>query len=374
MQQYEIVKIVAQSGGGVAVITVVDLHGSAPRHLGAKMAVLGEGQAIGTVGGGAVESRAVESARACIEHRRPGGLCVEMTGAQALGAEPICGGTVDLAIEYVADPSFYVAAAERLERGERVVLVSENAQDRGGGGGNARNAGSSGPSVSGGLSLQPPRGCLAVLDSRGKLASGASVDFDGVAVSAVLASGVPETSARDGLFYEPVEPPERLLILGGGHVGLALARFALELGFRVCVGDSRPEFADPGRFPAGVETRCGNFADIVKEYPFGASTYAVVVSPNHAGDLESVRAILGREYRYAGFIGSRRKTRMIMDQVLSEGFDPAKVEALRAPIGADIGAETPEEIAVSILAEIVAVRRNSPAAAVMDAQRARRRA
>ncbi len=86
-----------------------------------------------------------------------------------------------------------------------------------------------------------------------------------------------------------------------------------------------------------------------------------------------MRAILAREYRYAGFIGSRRKTRMILEQAVTDGFPPDMVAALRAPIGADIGAETPAEIAVAILAEIVAVRRGSPAVARMDGERERRR-
>lgn len=349
MYQYEIIKAIAESGGDVATVTVVDLKGSAPRHLGSMMLVLGDGRTLGTVGGGAVEARAVEAARECIAHRHSGSVRVEMTGEQALGSEPICGGSVVLAIEYVADPSLYATAAALLDRGERIVFVND--------GGN-----------------------VAVLNARGELAGGANPHgartraFDRSTILAVLESGEPAVSAKDGLLYEPIQSPERLLILGGGHVGLAVARFAVELDFRVCVGDPRPEFADPARFPKGVETRCGNFTDIVAEYPFGGSTYVVIVSPSHTNDLECVRAVLGREYRYAGFIGSRRKTKMIMDQALSEGFDAAKVQALRAPIGADIGAETPAEIAVSILAEIVAVRRNSPAAAAMDADRARRRA
>jgi xanthine dehydrogenase accessory factor len=185
---------------------------------------------------------------------------------------------------------------------------------------------------------------------------------------------MPVVSSIDGFLYDPVEPLDRLLILGGGHVGQALARFAAELEFQVCIGDSRPEFVDPARFPSGTELRLGKFSEIVDGFRFGASTYAVVVSPSHASDLECARAILKREYRYAGFIGSKRKTRMILEQAIADGFPPEKVLALRAPIGADIGAETPAEIAVAILAEMIAVRRNSPAIVAMDAERAKRRA
>jgi xanthine dehydrogenase accessory factor len=348
MQAYELIRAVAEGPGGVAFVTVRSVLGSAPRHLGAKMLVLPDGQTLGTVGGGAVEAKAYAASRACIARGESETLAVELLGEKALGSDPICGGTVGLSVEYVADPVLYRKAWELLDRGGRVILVYEN------------EGGSS--------------SCRAVLDDRGNLVAGANFPLDDAALVRVVGTGRYAVSEADGRAYDPIDPPDRLLILGGGHVGQALARFALPLGFLVCVGDFRPEYASPDRFPQGVETRCGDFTEIVADYPFGLSTYVVVVSPGHEKDMDCVRAILAREYKYAGCIGSRRKTRMILDQMIAEGFESAKVKALRAPIGADIGAETPEEIAVAILAEIIAVRRGSPAAAAMDADRERRRA
>lgn len=348
MQAFDLIRAVAEGAGGAIVVTIREVKGSAPRHLGAKMVVLPGGEALGTVGGGPVEARALAAARDCRTRRESGTVDVELLGAEALGAAPICGGAVGLSVEYVEDPELYRVAWKILDQGKRAILVCDSSGARG--------------------------GLRAVLDAKGSFVAGNGLAHDVDALSKAVESGQYAASESSALVYEPIDPPERLLILGGGHVGRSLALFAVELGFRVCVGDFRPEYAAPGRFPDGVEVRCAPFAAIVAVYPFGPSTYTVVVSPGHENDIECVRAILGREYKYAGFIGSRRKTRMILDQMTAEGFDPAKVRALRAPIGADIGAETPEEIAVSILAEMIAVRRSSPAIEAFDAAREKRRA
>lgn len=346
MHASELIKRASEEAGRVAMVIVLDARGSAPRHPGSRMLVYADGRTLGTVGGGPVEAKAVEAAAELAASGGAVRLTVELTGERAVGNQPICGGSVSLAAFRVPDATAYAAAAALLEGGERALLV-----------------------------VSPDDGrCRAVVGSGGRAAYGDGFPLDGAAVRSALETRSPIISAEDGLLYDPVEPPDRLLILGGGHVGQALARFASELEFRVCVADERPEYAAPARFPAGTETRVGRYADIVAGYPFGPGAYAVVVSPSHSTDLECVRAVLKREYRYAGFIGSRRKTRMIMDQAVADGFPADKVEALRAPIGADIGAETPAEIAVAVLAEIIAVRRDSPAIRAMDADRARRRA
>jgi xanthine dehydrogenase accessory factor len=278
-----------------------------------------------------------------------GRIVVEMFGDQAEGNAPICGGTASLAIFIVNDRAAYAAASEQLDKGRPVGIACPIDGER----------------------MGDPVG---VADAEKHVIYGPGVPIDDAAMTTALGSGFPAISQADGLLYDAIVPQDRLLILDGGHVGHALARLGAELEFRVCVGDSRQDLVDPGRFPARTETRLGEFADIVAAYPFGASTCVVVVSPSHSSDLECVRAILKREYRYAGFIGSRRKTRMILDQAIADGFPSEKVTALRGPIGANIGAETPAEIAVAIFAEIIAVRRNSPAIMAMDKDRVRRRA
>jgi len=145
-------------------------------------------------------------------------------------------------------------------------------------------------------------------------------------------------------------------------VGRALAAITPGLGFAVTVGDDRREFLEPERFPPGVSTICAPFGQIVDSFPFDQGTYVVVVTRGHLADLECVRAILPRSWRYAGLIGSRRKSRLLLERVLADGFDGEKVAALHTPIGLPIGAETPEELAVAISSELIAVRHGAESA------------
>ncbi|MCX7030913.1 MAG: XdhC family protein, partial [Spirochaetes bacterium] len=338
-------------------VTVVAVRGSVPRHVGSKMAVLPDGTIVGTVGGGLLEARAIERAKGCIAAGRSESLEVELTGAETLGATPVCGGVANLWIEYVADTSPFKAALSRLDEGRTVVLASLRGGAGPGGAGDAR----------------PGPECAAVLDSEGALVEGRQHCADAADAAKAAASGIAVLNDAADHFYDPILPPERLLVLGGGHVGRAVAGLAVGLDFKVTIADDRPGFSDPGRFPANVETLNGRYLDLIDRFPFGPSTYALIVTPGHLSDLDCTRAVLRKNYRYLGLIGSRRKVRMIMKQLVSEGHDRGRVEALHSPVGVDIGAETPEEIAVSILAEMIAVRHNSPALAAMELDRKRRR-
>jgi xanthine dehydrogenase accessory factor len=218
-------------------------------------------------------------------------------------------------------------------------------------------------------------GETALMDGQGEWAEGFLAGADPHSADQALASGHPVLAEEAGFLYDPLLPEEKLLILGGGHVGQALAALAPGLGFKVTVGDDRPAFLEPGRFPAGVRTLGGTYADILATYPFDPSTYVVIVTRGHLCDLECVRGVLPKTYHYAGLMGSQRKVGLVLDQVRHEGSEPRKVEALRAPIGFEIGAETPEELAVAIAAELIAARRKSTTfEAVHGARKARRQA
>lgn len=338
-------------GSGVLAVTatVLEAEGSTPRGSGSRLVLLPDGALFGTVGGGKVEGLAIERARGLLATGGRAELRLDLSGREVLGSEMICGGRVLLALESVTDPAPFAAAARLLAEGRSCVLVSFLAEER-----------------------------RCVLDEEGRLVG--APPAGGFAPEAAVAAEVLATGrarlagqGRGAAFYEALAPEDRLLVLGAGHVGRALALLAPALGFSVTVADPRPELADPARFPAGVEVLARDFVDAIRDFPFGPRAYAVVVSPGHLADLDCVRAVLGREYKYAGFIGSRRKVRMILDEARREGFDPARVEALHAPIGLDIGAETPEEIAVAVLAEMIAVRRASPNLACFAEERTARR-
>lgn len=145
----------------------------------------------------------------------------------------------------------------------------------------------------------------------------------------------------------------------GGYVGQAVALQASRPDFKVTVGDDRPEFSAADRFPPTIETLCGSYTEIVQRFPFDPATYVVMVTCGHLTDLECVRAVLKRKYRYAGFIGRTRKAKLLREQLKSDGFEQEKIDGLHAPIGLAINAETPAELAVAILGEIIAVRRHA---------------
>ncbi len=159
------------------------------------------------------------------------------------------------------------------------------------------------------------------------------------------------------LMVEVHEQPCALVIAGGGHVGKALSEIASLCGFRVTVIDDRPEYADPERFPEAEQVIRGRFEEVLADYPLDSTTYVVAVTRGHKHDEASLRGVIGRGAAYVGMIGSRRRARAVLQHLLEEGADPDAVAQVHTPIGLDIGAESPEEIAVSVMAEIILMRR-----------------
>ena len=158
------------------------------------------------------------------------------------------------------------------------------------------------------------------------------------------------------VFIEPVEPAPDVYVFGAGHVGAFLGRMAHEAGFRVHVVDDREKFASAERFPAGVEVIVGDIPEWLASHELPSTAYAVIVTRGHRHDLDALRALAPRRLRYLGLIGSRAKVKRVFDALLEEGIEPEALRPVHAPIGLDIGAITPQEIAVSILAELIAVK------------------
>ena len=175
----------------------------------------------------------------------------------------------------------------------------------------------------------------------------------------------PEQAGEDGLvcggrmqvFIEPIEGQPVLCLFGAGHVAQPLAHLAHLAGFRVEVLDDRPRFANAERFPEAARVVVDDFTAGAAQLTLGPNTYAVVVTRGHKGDGEALRAVLGRGLRYVGLLGSRPKMVHVFQALLEQGLRPEELERVHTPVGLDIGAQTPEEIAVSILAEMIAVRR-----------------
>ena len=156
---------------------------------------------------------------------------------------------------------------------------------------------------------------------------------------------------------DPLEPTAHLYVVGAGHVAFHLGRMAAEAGFRVHVVDDREKFASRERFPSADEVLVEPIPEWLHRVELPATAYVVVVTRGHVHDLEAMRALAARDLKYLGLIGSRAKVRRIYDFLIEEGLPPECLDRVHAPIGLDIGAVAPAEIAVSILAELIAARR-----------------
>lgn len=163
---------------------------------------------------------------------------------------------------------------------------------------------------------------------------------------------------------DPLEPTPHLYVIGAGHVGWQLGRMAAEADFRVHVVDDREKFANAERFPAAEEVLAEPIPEWLERAGIPPSAFVVVVTRGHTHDLAAMRSLARRELRYLGLIGSRAKVRRIFDLLIEEGVPAERLGGVYAPIGFDIGAVTPGEIAVSILAQLIAVRRGAATAAL----------
>ena len=201
-------------------------------------------------------------------------------------------------------------------------------------------------------SLFPPR------DSQGAL----SRDFE-------YGAGGRAGTAR--VYLELHAPPARMVIVGAGHIAVPLARMGAMLAMKVEVLDDRAEFASPNRFPEADAVRVIDFRDPFAATPLGPSDHVILVTRGHSFDYECLVRLLRMEAPpgYIGMIGSRRRVRATHEQLVREGFATADLERVRAPVGLDLGGQTPVEIAVSVVAEIILFHAGGTGAPLVDRER-----
>lgn len=166
------------------------------------------------------------------------------------------------------------------------------------------------------------------------------------------------------VFCDVIAPQPVLLLVGAGHVAMPVAQIAHMSGFRVVVVDDRADMASEERFPRAAERIAADIVGTLREYPITPNTYVVIVTRGHALDEEALREVIDAPAAYVGMIGSRRKVKVIMDHLREDGIDEHLIQRVHSPIGLDIGSETPAEIAVSIVAELIAARRGKDTRAV----------
>jgi len=158
------------------------------------------------------------------------------------------------------------------------------------------------------------------------------------------------------VFIEPVEASPDVYVFGAGHVGYFVGKMAHEVGFRVHVIDDREKFANAERFGEGIQVVVENIPNWLSTHTLPPTAYAVIVTRGHTHDLDALRALTAHPLRYLGLIGSKAKVKRIFDALREEGIHDDALRSVRAPIGLDIGAITPQEIAVSIVAELIAAK------------------
>jgi xanthine dehydrogenase accessory factor len=331
-----------------ALATVVRTVGSTPQVVGAKLVVTDDEQArpAGTLGGGCVEADAIDAAR---EVMRRGGRSLrayELTEDLAWNTGLVCGGTM------------WILA----ERGEDALTGAgrELTEDL------ARAAAGGRPMVVATLLNRNGRDVA----FKGRV----FVDVDGVSVGSLgdaaidarateaaldqLRHGSARVIAIDDeheLLVDPVAGKPHLVVAGGGHVALAIARQAQLLDFDVTILEDRPEFADPARF-GGATVLSGEMAPTIASLEFGWNSSIVIATRGHKLDAECLLAAARTRARYVGLLGSRRKTVLIADMLREAGIPEARIQAIHAPVGLDLGGRTPAEIALAVLAEITQER------------------
>ena len=331
------------AGRRFALATILRAEGSTPQKVGVKAIIEADGKIWGTLGGGLVEAEAQRLAVEACQSQLPAVFDFDLADAYAADAGPICGGTMRILIDPTAakDQAVYAQAADGLRQRQRggVLLTRVWLQTR--------------PEVQ--VEWFPPEALPAEGHFPGAEAIGSCLQRES---PRLYVQSSPRPGECTEVLVEPVIPKPLLLIAGGGHVGQALAQQATLIGFEVTVVDDRPEFTDRALFPESVTTRCGEIPREVAAFPMAADTYVVIVTRGHRHDAEALAACIHSPAAYVGIIGSRRKVDLLRKSFIESGLaTPEEFDRVFAPIGLEIGAVTVPEIATSIAAELIAVRR-----------------
>jgi xanthine dehydrogenase accessory factor len=327
--------------------TVVRTKGSTPQKSGAMLLVREDGSGLGTLGGGCVEGDIWFAARELLRnHGGPEFKDYYLNEDIAARDGLVCGGTMYFYLEPFYGPEDFLPIGnevlEAYEGGEPVALATLVNVPEGNDNLGRKLLLRSGGSVSG--TLGDP-----ALDAQAIEVAQRVADV-GAAESLMTADG-------SEVFVEGFTTPPTLVMVGGGHVGKATADLAHNLGYRVFVVDDRPEFANRERFPYAEDVVVTSYEGWSQHLSINVNTFVVVATRGHRFDDLALESALPSRARYIGLLGSRRKTLMIYQRLLQDGTPLERLKEIHAPIGLDIGGLTPEELAVSIMSEIIMVRR-----------------
>ncbi len=329
----------------LAFAVLVETKGSTPQKCGAKAIFLPDGRILGTLGGGCLEAETRQKALRAIETGESFSFRAVIDDDFGWDDGLICGGSVQTFVQ--PDPGrskvWPALLAEPTKR-QRRVLATITTGD-----------------LAGKRALFTEKELIVADDLPAGLISELSVKCAGL-----LAEPEPEPmsltleSSSLSVYFEPILPQPVLVVCGGGHIGCAVGKIAAWSGFDVVAIDDRASFANKDRFPDAKQIIVDDPAKVMKDFPIDADTYICIVTRGHKHDAVILKEIIHKPAAYIGMIGSKRKVRTVMEGFINEGIATAEdFRRIRTPMGLSIHSLTVEEIAVSVLAELIAVRRNA---------------
>ncbi len=342
MNDLEVYKKAAQvlkKGENVALITVISTTGSTPGKVAYKMLVWGKsGKTIGTVGGGLTEANMINAARNILPKTKSQVFRFDLDGVKD-DEKGICGGSIELLIE--------TFDKKNLPLFEELSIVTEN--------------GDKGVLISIISPEKSPKNIF--LKSADQADITGDVSFSPEVIESIKKLAAEEQSAKqtleDGtqIFVETIPEQPMVFIFGAGHLSYYISRYARSLNFRLTICDDRAEFANKNRFPDAAKIIVESFERVFDKIDINKNSYVVIVTKGHKCDEIVLEKAVKTDARYIGMIGSKRKTSTILKRLHKRGIPEEALRKVYSPIGVSIGALTPQEIALSIVSELVKIRR-----------------
>ena len=357
----------AEEGGG-ALVTVIHTTGSVYRREGAKMVCRPDGELIGSISGGCLESDVYEVSLGVVEENRPETVTYDTNAENenVWGLGLGCNGTVEVLVEPLAwwrtpdGRALFEAVTAHVDAGRRCAIATVLPE-----------------------SGQPSAGMhRLLLGEDGSVVGGGGTPVDATILQR-LREALPECSPRPSrrvtvagphgaleVFLDVLEPPTRLVVVGGGHDAIPLVRMAREVGFVVTLVDSRPQFATRERFPDADNVVCAAPEEFARLVPLAQGAAVILMTHNYLRDREVLKQLLtsSAQFMYLGALGPRVRTEQMLSEIQAGGvtLSPERIAQVHTPIGLDLGADAPAEIALAVLAELLAVRNRRDAIPLRD--------
>ena len=327
-------------GDGVALATVVKTSGSAPRPIGAKMVVNSRGEFAGSVSGGCVEGAVIEEAQRVIKTGKPKLLKYGIADETAWDVGLSCGGMIEIFVEGGSWSAAWFGAFKRAVLADELCATATIV--------------SSAADIGAKMLVYPDGRTLGDL---GDARLNAQVVRDAQFATQLESPDASRRAYNDvEVFIDVFAPKPKLIIFGGVHTAIPLAQFAQALGFRVTIVDGRSRFATRGRFPTAEEIIVAWPEEAMAQTRVDSFTYIAILTHDPKFDIPALKALSATNPRYIGAMGSRETRQQHFAELRAAGVSEEFLSRVHGPIGLDLGARTPEEMALAILAEIVAVR------------------